>query len=281
MFSFVGNARAQEWISDYADGKEALRKGSYRQAVVFFSKAIDQRPESKADARTRGVQFVDYFPYVYRGIAYAQMGNRKNALKDFEREHAAGEVYKGQRDVEAGRILRKRLDEFRGGTTPSQTIHAPTQGSDLDSMFTTASLEFGRRNLSKSKTILQQLRQRRPAYPGLDTSLARIRALELDVKKGIAAFLNGRYRDATESLGPVAARWNDNVTAHAFLGCSHAGLYLLSGERKDEERTQAINAFRHVKGLDPAFNLNRPYISPAIQDMFASVQAGSVKGSNP
>ena len=128
MLAFpAGQAGAQQWFESYRDGLDALREGKPTEAVSFFSQAIDRRPESKANARTYGVKFVDYFPYVYRGIAYVRLGKKSLALKDFEQEHAAGEVYNGQRDTRAGTLLRERLEEFRAGTTSRRRVGRPTR----------------------------------------------------------------------------------------------------------------------------------------------------------
>ena len=271
LASFVGQAGAQQWYENYGNGLDALQRGKYTEAVTHFSRAISQRPESRASARTYGVKLMDYFPYVYRGSAYARLGQASLALKDFETEHAAGEVYNGHLDKKAGALLRERLDELRAHAPSGTTRQAPLQDGEADSLFKAAVHEFEQGNITRARMLFQEVRKRRSAYAGLDEYFSRIRGFEQEVRKGIAAFLNGRYQQAVEALTPAAERGRDHANLQAFLGCSHAALYLLSGGEKRDERDNAIEAFRRAKRIDPTFDLKRPYVSPAIQELFASV----------
>lgn len=271
LASFVGQAGAQQWYENYGNGLDALQRGKYTEAVTHFSRAIAQRPESRASARTYGVKLMDYFPYVYRGSAYARLGQPSLALKDFETEQAAGEVYNGHLDKKAGALLRERLDEFRARAPSGTTRQAPLQDGEADSLFKAAVHEFEQGNITRARMLFQEVRKHRSTYAGLDEYFSRIRGFDQDVRKGIAAFLNGRYQQAVEALTPVAERGRDHANVQAFLGCSHAALYLLSGGQKKDERDGAIEAFRRVKRIDPTFDLKRPYVSPPIQELFASV----------
>ncbi len=273
LASLPGQACAQQWYQSYGNGLEALRRGKYTAAVTHFSRAISLRPESKANARTYGVKLMDYFPYVYRGAAYARLGQPSLALKDFETEHAAGEVYNGHLDTQAGALLRERLDEFRARAPSQTTKQVPLQGGEGDSLFKAAVHEFEQGNITRARMLFQEVRKRRSTYPGLDEYFSKIRGFEQDERKGIAAFLNGRYQQAVEGLTPAAERGRDHANVQAFLGCSHAALYLLSGGEKKDERDKAFEAFRRAKRIDPTYDIKRPYVSPAIQEMFASVPA--------
>jgi tetratricopeptide (TPR) repeat protein len=271
MLTFpMGEASAQKWHESYGDGLAALRQGRNTEAVSCFSRAIAQRPESKAGARTYGVNFIDYFPYVYRGIAHARLGERSSALKDFETEHAAGEVYEGQRDTEAGALLGKAREELRVNTVARNVETGKLKSGEPDSLFKVAVLELERGNMTLAKSLLLEVRKRRATYAGLDDQMAKVRVFELDVRKGIGAFLTGKYHLAVGLLAPLAERGRDHANAQAFLGCSYAALSLLAGDDKVEEREKALEAFRRVKRIDPAFDLNRPYVSPAIQGMFSA-----------
>ncbi len=268
------HACAQQWFANYRDGRQALREGKYQEAVSLFSQAIAQRSDSKADARTYGVKFIDYFPYLYRGIAYAKLGDRTSALKDFEQEHAAGEVYRGERDVAAGALMRKHLDEYRAATVAHQPVPVSAHDDVPDSLFRMGVSEFEQGGITRSKALFLDVRKRRPTYAGLDDYLSRIRSFEQDVRKGIAAFLNGKYDQAIETLTPAAARGRGHVNTQAFLGCSHAARYLLSGGEKEDDREKAIEAFQLVKQLDPGFDLKRTYVSPAIEELFSAAPVG-------
>ena len=157
------------------------------------------------------------------------MGERSIALKDFETEHAAGEAYNGHYDTKAGPLLRQFLAESRVNTTSHSAPPGELQGGESDSLYKVAVLELEQGNITKAKTLFQEVRKRRAAYAGVDEQLSRIRGFEQDVKKGNSRILNGKYEQAVEILTPAAERGRDHANVQAFLGCSHAALYLLSG----------------------------------------------------
>ena len=269
----TGQTYGQKWFEQYRDGLRALENGANTEAVRCLRQAIAQRPESKAGARTYGVNFIDYFPYVYRGIAHARLGERSAALKDLEREHAAGEVYNGKSDTKAPALLRSLLAELRTPAPPQKPHSEEPRDGAVDSVYAMAAVELEHGKIVKAKTLLLDVRKRRAAYPGLNEQWTKVQAFELDVRKGIAAFLAGRYPQAVELLTPLAVRGRDHANVQAFLGCSHAALYLLGGGNDADMRTRAIEAFRLVKRIDPTFDLHRPYVSPAIQEMYSAVLA--------
>jgi tetratricopeptide (TPR) repeat protein len=265
-------AGAQEWHENYRDGLTALRQEKFTEAVAHLSQAIAQRPESKANARAHGVRFIDYYPYVYRGIAYARLGQTSLALKDFEKEHAAGEVYNGIHDTKAGTLLRERLAEYRTRVTSQPPPQQPLQAGKPDSLFNAAVHDLEQGNIVKAKALFQEVRKIRPAYPGMDGYNSKIRGFEQDVRKGIGAFLDGKYVQAVNGLTPAAELGRDHANVQAFLGCSYAALYLLSGGENKDAREKAFAAFRRTKRIDPTFDLKRAYVSPAIQELFASAK---------
>lgn len=111
LFPSVG--RAAEWYVNYKNGLEAIRSQQWSAAISHFTEAINERGDERARARTVGVQFIDYFPYLYRGLAYAKSGNTTKALADFDRSEKQGEVFKASQDEEAQQILREYTSRLR------------------------------------------------------------------------------------------------------------------------------------------------------------------------
>jgi hypothetical protein len=109
---------ADAWYESYEKGLEAIRQEQWQRAVGFMNDAIDDKPDSRANAKTYGLQFIDYFPYLYRGIAYAKLGNRAKALADLERAEKDGAVQNARKDNDAQRLLREYLDQVRKPVTP-------------------------------------------------------------------------------------------------------------------------------------------------------------------
>ena len=85
LWSITGNAVAAEWYVSYEKGKEAFGSQQWQEVVRLMTEAIGEKDEEKANAKTYGLRFMDYFPYLYRGIAYSRLGDQKRALADLER----------------------------------------------------------------------------------------------------------------------------------------------------------------------------------------------------
>jgi tetratricopeptide (TPR) repeat protein len=96
--------RAQ-WYESYENGRKAVQKGQWQQAVSHLTEALNDQPDSKANKKTYGFVFIDYFPYLYRGIAYYRSGDMVNARADIEKAKNEGAVEDAQRDKEAPSLL--------------------------------------------------------------------------------------------------------------------------------------------------------------------------------
>jgi len=124
----ASTARAAEWYVNYRNGLAAIQEQRWADAVTYLNDAIGERPDERAKARTVGVQFIDYFPYVYRGLAYFKLGENAKALADLEHSEKAREVFDGSSDRYAQRILKDYLDRLRSGPAEDKTF---VEGRDL------------------------------------------------------------------------------------------------------------------------------------------------------
>jgi len=113
LLLYPSSGRAAEWYIKYKNGLEAIKNQQWAAAISHLDDALNERGEERAKARTVGVQFIDYFPYLYRGLAYAKSGNNAKALADFERSEKQGEVFKASKDDEAQQILREYMSRLR------------------------------------------------------------------------------------------------------------------------------------------------------------------------
>ena len=100
--------RAQ-WYDSYEKGREAVKKGQWQQGVAHLTEALDAEPDSKANKKTYGFVFIDYFPYLYRGMAYYRLGDMVNARADLEKAKSEGAIEDAQRDKEAHSLLAEYL----------------------------------------------------------------------------------------------------------------------------------------------------------------------------
>jgi hypothetical protein len=114
-----GSALADEWYVSYGKGLEAFKKQQWKEAVSLLTDAIGEKSESRARAKTYGMQFIDYFPYVYRGVAYFKLNDREKAKTDLEKAEEEAVVGDARDDENAARLLREYLDLVRRKSVPA------------------------------------------------------------------------------------------------------------------------------------------------------------------
>jgi len=394
---------ADAWYESYEKGLEAIRQEQWQKAVGFMNDAIEEKPDSRANAKTYGLQFIDYFPYLYRGIAYSKLGNRTKALADLERAEKDGAVQNAKKDADAQRLLREYLDIVRKPVPPQsdpklaegirlfrlkdykgaidqfngipesspqykeavrQSGLAQEELKKLESAATTnekkdridkayamgeqflkqndlaraeeqftavlqldASRADARRNLDRIKTLrekaaipsastttevlrqpargslssaqkpgpdttkfvlfrdgglllsagmvsqakakLMSLKALDPTYPGLEKYLETIGSIEENIRKGITSFFEGEYQRAIEQLTETSRAGSDNPHLYAFLACSYAAKYLLTGAEDKALRQYAADAFEKMKKVDARYALEGKFISPGIIALLA------------
>jgi tetratricopeptide (TPR) repeat protein len=108
-----------QWYVSYEKGREAVQKGQWQQAVNQLTEAIDEASNSKANKKMYGLQFIDYFPYLYRGVAYYKQGDLVNARADLEKAKNEGAIEKAQKDDRAPALLAEYLGYIQ---KPAQQI---------------------------------------------------------------------------------------------------------------------------------------------------------------
>src|SRR5687768_16359375 len=91
------------WIDDYEDGLKAAQKKDWPVVVQKMTAAIGQKPKENPRERTYGTQFIPYYPYYYRGIAYFHLGEFEKALADLEKTQGVGSVQLGSAESMADR----------------------------------------------------------------------------------------------------------------------------------------------------------------------------------
>jgi outer membrane protein assembly factor BamD (BamD/ComL family) len=127
LCAVCGRLTAAEWYVSYERAKEAFRDQQWQDVVRLMTEAISEKEDEKAKAKTYGLRFMDYFPYLYRGIAYLRLGDQKRGLADLERSERDGEVGRASDDRDADRLLREALAAARRGGADDQTFAQATQ----------------------------------------------------------------------------------------------------------------------------------------------------------
>ncbi len=101
-----------QWYVEYDEGRRAAMEkgGDLQKAVALLNEAINDESDSKANKRTTSLQFIDYFPYLYRGIAYYKLGELDKARADLNKEKDDGAINDAERDKGAPALLAQYLE---------------------------------------------------------------------------------------------------------------------------------------------------------------------------
>lgn len=95
----ASSAQAQSWYDHYEAGIAAVRSGEWNTVVQKMSAAIKSNGKENNRARTYGMNYLNYHPFYYRGVAYLQTGRYQEAIADLERTSGAGEENLGSIDT--------------------------------------------------------------------------------------------------------------------------------------------------------------------------------------
>ncbi|MCP5052827.1 MAG: hypothetical protein GY940_37005 [bacterium] len=85
LLVLAGGLVADTWFNNYEKGRKAIKKKKWADAVSYMQKALDQEKEPKLNAKTVGMNFIDYLPYYHLGQAQYNLGQYKEAISSFER----------------------------------------------------------------------------------------------------------------------------------------------------------------------------------------------------
>lgn len=98
----AANARRQApWYYHYELGLALARHGDNQRALDALIEAAEDKPEPQPLARTYGVWFLDYLPYLAIAKAHARLGNRECALDALALSQRLGETNEQAAEVKA------------------------------------------------------------------------------------------------------------------------------------------------------------------------------------
>jgi len=86
----LATAAQASWYDDYDAGLIAVKKGNWSTVAQKMSAAISQNKTENSKARTYGMDFRNYRPYYYRGVANLNLGKYDQAIADFEKTGGPG-----------------------------------------------------------------------------------------------------------------------------------------------------------------------------------------------
>jgi tetratricopeptide (TPR) repeat protein len=130
LFCVTVGAQSKRWVDPYKRGVKAFESKNYTEAVRLLEQAVAADPKAEANKREEGVFTLDYFPYLYLGLAYTELGRFDKAQENLTK--ARGMVPRSQQakfnTAEAKVKGATATVTADAGTTtkPAATVTAPT-----------------------------------------------------------------------------------------------------------------------------------------------------------
>jgi len=118
LSSGVPTAEARIWYDLYDDALKLIDEGRHADAVELLKQCLVLKPQEEVRARTYGMRYVDYLPYLHLGIASAETGKKDVAREYLDLSERQGTV----KHSEEGLAL---LNQYRLRLTHAQVLQAP------------------------------------------------------------------------------------------------------------------------------------------------------------
>lgn len=110
------------WYDDYDEGLIAVKRGAWSTVAQKMSAAISQQPKENSKLRTYGMDFRNYRPYYYRGVANLNLGKYEQAISDFEKTGGPGPENLGDLST-----LLDRAKKMAAASSEPDPVPAPVQ----------------------------------------------------------------------------------------------------------------------------------------------------------
>jgi len=105
------------WYNFYENGQNLMKKGDYDRALMAFQAAASLEFKENKQARTYGMNFIEYFPHREMGVCYYFIGEMSNARRELELSLAFVKSARAQ----------EYLGKIAGGVPPTPAVNKQEQ----------------------------------------------------------------------------------------------------------------------------------------------------------
>jgi len=173
----------------YEKGLEAISERNFTEAIASLEGAVSQKPESKKNAKTYGVQFIEYYPYNQLAFAYYQLGEFEKAKKALDQAYAYAE--------NQDHNVRSTMDLISNNLAQLATLSAKPEKQPLDTSYIIELIASG--NRSQATMELKKLEESHPEAPVL-ISLRDLLNDYVQIDQRLTDALADRNRDIQEAI---------------------------------------------------------------------------------
>ena len=253
MMGFPWTASGAIWYESYRSAEEALRAEKWKEAVDFLNQAIAEKSVSNSKARTYGLNFTKYFPYLKLATAYFHLEQYDAAAQALDTEERFGEIKKSAVDNDA-------LIALRGQVRQAQESGAAAERARIQQVVTEnlgqaarlekeGQLEAAMVAVGKALAVAPEDAAAKAALSRLQTGIAAAaKARELDsrvetlIKEGEASLAAEQYQAAAGKLSE-ALSLKDSDRARNLLETAQTRLRAeTESARKSSDIAQAVRS---------------------------------------
>jgi len=231
IFSALAVRAAEKWYVNYEKGQDAVKQEKWADAVNYLNQAIAKKANPKRNAKTYGLHFIDYFPYLYRGIAYYHLNKFDLAEADLLHSRSSGEVKKASKDKSALKNLDTYLKLIQ---QKKQLATKKARKADLDAALKKATALFDQKRYAQAKSAFEKILTKQPdshlareSLNQIDAELNRQAAAKADAERQVqiqSAFEDGvrfynqkRFHLAEQKFNTVLGLDNQHKEARQYL----------------------------------------------------------------
>ncbi|UCF69305.1 MAG: AAA family ATPase [Acidobacteriota bacterium] len=261
VISLAHPALADFWYEHYERAEQALRAKRWEEALEHLNRALEKRGDSSARARTYGMNFTTYFPYLKLGAAYFHLGQLEVALQALETEERLGAIRDSKADHGELKRLRQLIDEAQQQRLAEERLHiekiVDRQLAEAEKAERRGDLELAMRAAAealavspddeRALTLLEHLKKRSAARQKEKDLEQRAAAL---VAEGKTLLSDGRFEEASTRFSR-ALSLADSPKVRALFDKAQSKLRAQLDSIRDAEKRSALIA----DGLEDAATL--------------------------
>ena len=260
------------WYDSYLDARDKhIPAQQWEAALASLKEAVKLKPDSGVDERTYGMDFIDYLPYYYQGVAYHHTQQWDSAILMFNIEEKAGPIKKrplyrdlirlrneaqaARSEVDRAVRIKKLKDEVDRLRRESADLHKAGRYEDALSRLALAQKAAEALDPGTQREIHDRIQGIREDASKAAAVAERAQRIEKDLGEGRALLETGKATEAKIRFDSVLAA--DPANAAAIAGLERAEVLILAStteasRQAELQRGKALfDAGRYEDALRP------------------------------
>jgi len=276
------------WYNNYENGKDAVEKKNWSEAVQYFRAALEEKDEPRLKSKTYGLRFVDYLPYYYLGKAYYGSALYKDAQTALERSLDYGVIKKTDLYDSLKEMLADCNEKLKPTTlkptTPNSEPPVPEAKEQKKEEEKSKTEIVSKPVKAETKTLPPDLPETRPEkkqeVPAREEKNVpedtRLVEAVGNLNRGIRLYFEGNRTGSEEYLRGALRVFSGEskyakelITTYQFLAVVLIEDFYLTGDPSGRLLQEAEKYINEIRVLEPGFRLDAAYFSPKTIKIFS------------